>query len=65
MHWPALSKGPEVDGYEANAIDQIDHDLLSFAIIPCNSPSVPNYPYSTVLPRHSHSMVPGGLLVTS
>ena len=26
-------KGPEVDSYEANAIDQIDHDLLSFNII--------------------------------
>ena len=27
-------KGPEVDGYKANAVDQIDHDLLRFVIIP-------------------------------
>jgi hypothetical protein len=33
MHCPTLSKGPEVDSYEADAIDQIDHDLLGFAII--------------------------------
>ena len=33
MHCPALGKGPEVDSYEANAIDQIDHGFLSFAIV--------------------------------
>jgi hypothetical protein len=33
MHRSALREGPEVDGCEANAIDQIDHDPLGFAII--------------------------------
>jgi hypothetical protein len=33
MHCAALGKGPEVNSHEANAIDQIDHGFLSFAIV--------------------------------
>jgi hypothetical protein len=33
IHRSAAGKGPEVDGHEAKAIDQIDHDLLGLAII--------------------------------
>jgi hypothetical protein len=33
LHCPALGKGPEVDTDQASAINQIDNELLSFAII--------------------------------
>jgi hypothetical protein len=33
MHCAALRKAPEVNSHEANAIDQIDHGFLSFAIV--------------------------------